>query len=257
MQNRRSEASFFKWKTNESFREFHATNELLYRQLRNAYDHLYQNPNGIAEVNKVKAKMLKVQSNFSKAYERLNDRYVCGEKVSSFQIGDRYRRKTTINSIRHQDRCITVGSEIERHVHDFFRNLYSEEQLHNFDGFPMNRIVPPDSNSNNAMMNEITTTELYFAIKSSASRKSPGSDGIPKEFYQKAFEIIHPQLNMIVNEALQGNIPEAFVEGVIVLCKKKSNDQTIKAYRPISLLNYDYKLAFVKNPQRPFGKSYG
>lgn len=234
--------SFFRWKTNEAFREFHTTNEFLYRQLKNAYEQLYQNPNGIVEVNKIKAKMLNVQSNFSKAYERLNDRFVCGEKVSSFQIGDRYKRKSTINSIRHQDRCITDAVEIETHVHDYFQNLYSVEHLRGSENFPVNRIIPPDSNANAALMDEITTAELFFAIRSSASRKSPGSDGIPKEFYIKAFDIIHPQLNMIINEALQGNIPEKFVEGVIVLCKKKAGDQTIKAYRPISLLNYDYKL---------------
>lgn len=88
----------------------------------------------------------------------------------------------------------------------FFISLYSEEHLHNFDGFPTNRIVPPDSNSNNALMNEITTTELYFAIKSSASRKSSGSDGIPKGFYQKAFEIIHPHCRYTHNNPMFQNM---------------------------------------------------
>lgn len=92
------------------------------------------------------------------------------------------------------------------------------------------------------MMEEITTEEIYFAIKSSASRKSPGSDGVPKEFYLRAFDIIHRQLNLILNEALCGNIPSNFVEGVVVLAKKKTDEDTIKAYRPISLLNFDYKL---------------
>lgn len=234
--------SFFKWKTNEAFREFHAKNELLYRQLRDAYDRMYQNPGGTTTVNKVKAEMLRTQSNFSKAYERLNDRFVSGEKVSSFQIGDRYRRKTNISTIRHQERILTDATDIENHVQNFFKDLYTSEELPGNENFPMNRIIPPDSITNNAMMEAITTTELFFAIKESASRKSPGNDGIPKEFYLKAFDIIHPQLNLIINEALQGNIPEKFVEGVIVLCKKKTDDQTIKAYRPISLLNYDYKL---------------
>lgn len=42
--------SFFKWKTNIAFREFHTANELLYRRLREAYDNLYGNPQGIVEV---------------------------------------------------------------------------------------------------------------------------------------------------------------------------------------------------------------
>ena len=83
---------------------------------------------------------------------------------------------------------------------------------------------------------------IFIALKASSSRKSPGSDGIPVEFYIKTFDIIHRQLNLILNEAVHGNFPPAFVEGVIVLVKKKGNDTTIKGYRPISLLNCDYKL---------------
>ncbi|KAL9694613.1 hypothetical protein quinque_013898 [Culex quinquefasciatus] len=50
------------------------------------------------------------------------------------------------------------------------------------------------------------------------------------------------ELNLILNEALQGQFPDQFLEGVVVLSKKNSNLKTIKGYRPITLLNYDYKL---------------
>lgn len=45
-----------------------------------------------------------------------------------------------------------------------------------------------------------------------------------------------------MNEALRGNFSDKFVAGVIVLVKKKGADQSVKSYRPISLLNSDYKL---------------
>lgn len=179
----------------------------MYRQLKNAYDGLHQNPNGLTRVNQIKAKMLQVQRHFLKAYERLNDRFVCGEKISAFQIGKRYRKRTVINSIQNQERCLTDVYEIENHLHEYFKDLYTAEKLNGGDNFPTNLEIPPDSNTNNAMMDEITTADIFFAIKGSASRKSPGSDGIPKEFYLKAFDIIHPQLNMILNETLRGNIP--------------------------------------------------
>ena len=56
------------------------------------------------------------------------------------------------------------------------------------------------------------------------------------------FDVIHRELNLLLNEALTGNVPAAFVEGIIVLVKKKGGDNTVRSYRPISLLNSDYKL---------------
>ncbi|KAL9694646.1 hypothetical protein quinque_013931 [Culex quinquefasciatus] len=61
-------------------------------------------------------------------------------------------------------------------------------------------------------MEEITTEQLYNIIKTSASRKAPGNDGIPKEFYVRTFHVIHRQLNLVINEALNGNIPQKLVE---------------------------------------------
>lgn len=56
------------------------------------------------------------------------------------------------------------------------------------------------------------------------------------------FNVIHRELNLLLNEALSGNLPPAFVEGIIVLVRKKGGDNTAWSYRPISLLNSDYKL---------------
>ncbi|KAL9698991.1 hypothetical protein quinque_002432 [Culex quinquefasciatus] len=236
--------SFFRWKTNEAFRQFNVANELLYGQLRAAYDNLTNNPAMVPEINRIKGKMLLLQNNFSKAFERLNDKFLGDEKLSTFQLGDRAGRKknSTISSIKHQGRLLEDSAEVEDHIFDYFRQLYSAEDVQLNRDFPSNRLVDPNSEANNRAMEEITTEEIFTAIQTSASRKSPGCDGIPKEFYVKAFNIIHRQLNLILNEALRGGFPEQFLDGVVVLSKKKTNLETIKAYRPITLLNYDYKL---------------
>lgn len=236
--------SFFRWKTNEAFREFNAENELLYIQLRTAYDNLHQTPGMVSEINKIKGRMLLLQNKFSRAFERLNDKLVGGEKMSSFQLGDRTGRKknSTISAIEHQGRLLQDSAEVEQHIFDYFQQLYSVGSVEPNTNFPSNRSVDSASEANIRAMDEITTEEIFTAIKTSASRKSPGPDGIPKEFYEKAFDIIYRQLNLILNEALQGQFPDQFLEGVVVLSKKNSNLKTIKGYRPITLLNYDYKL---------------
>lgn len=236
--------SFFKWKTNMAFRAFHVTNEMWYRKLREAYDILYNNPQGIVEVNKIKGKMLQLQSKFSEAFVRNNDVIIAGEKISSFQLGERLRKKnnSTIKSLKLGNNYLTSSTDIERHVCNYFETLYAAENLPVNTEFPCGSMIPPGCAFNQDSMDDITTEEIFFAIKSSASRKSPGSDGLPKEFYLRAFHIIHRQLNLIINEALRGNIHKKFVDGIIVLSKKKGENETIKGFRPISLLNFDYKI---------------
>uniref|UniRef100_A0A182IEA8 Uncharacterized protein n=1 Tax=Anopheles arabiensis TaxID=7173 RepID=A0A182IEA8_ANOAR len=91
-------------------------------------------------------------------------------------------------------------------------------------------------------MGEITPDDIMDAIKKSASRKSPGPDGIPKEFYFRAYGIIHRELHLILNEALEGGFPRNFVDGVIVLVGKRGSTGAVSCFRPISLLNTDFKL---------------
>lgn len=55
-------------------------------------------------------------------------------------------------------------------------------------------------------------------------------------------DIIHRELNLVLNEALTQQFPPQFVDGVIVLVKKRNSDDTARSYRPISLLNNDYKI---------------
>ncbi|KAL9694657.1 hypothetical protein quinque_013942 [Culex quinquefasciatus] len=122
------------------------------------------------------------------------------------------------------------------------KSLYSAGDVADPDGATTNRAIPSDSVPNAQVMEEITTEQLYNIIKTSASRKAPGNDGIPKEFYVRTFHVIHRQLNLVINEALNGNIPQKLVEGVVVLSHKKGGNNTIKSYRPLTMLNFDYKI---------------
>lgn len=100
-------------------------------------------------------------------------------------------------------------------------------------------MIPDEQEENNNIMRDIDAAEIFTAIKGCSSRKSPGSDGLPKEFYLKTWSIIRAEFVHIINDTLQGNSSKEFHDGVIVLIKKKGRDKTIKGYRPISLLNVD------------------
>lgn len=236
---------FFRWKSKLAFDEFHREHQRLYTLLQRAYDSLPGRPDMIATVNQVKGKMLALQRHSTNMFIRINETHVAGEEMSTFQLGERKRKRTTITQLRDEEGGIIDQSEqIEQNLLRYFTELYSEPQREAGidDEFNCERVIPENDEINDACGNEISTAEILTAIRTSAPRKSPGTDGIPKEFYQRTFDIIHRELNLVMNEVLTGQFPSNFVDGVVVLVKKKDGDGTPRSYRPISLLNVDFKI---------------
>lgn len=238
-------ASFFRWKSKEAYDEFNHAQQSLHEQLQRAYDGYYQNPAMLATINRLKGKILSLQRRFTQAFVKINERIVAGEPLSMFQLGDARRKRTTISRLHTDEGEAINGSQaIHDHALHYFSDLYSEPvaQTQQLGEFQCNQIIPDDDVTNEACMDPITTADIWSAIKSSASKKSPGPDGIPKEFYLRTFDVVHRELNLLLNEALAANFPSKFVEGIVVLVKKKGSGDTVESYRPISLLNFDYKL---------------
>ena len=76
-----------------------------------------------------------------------------------------------------------------------------------------------------------------------AKEKSPGEDGLPKEFYHKFQDILIPELCELYNNiVLSGKQPISQKNAVIKLLYKKGDHRKLKNWRPVSLLNVDYKI---------------
>lgn len=90
----------------------------------------------------------------------------------------------------------------------------------------------------------ITISEVEEAIKSLQSSKSPGPDGYTTEFYKAFHTKLAPILVRVFNEALmKGHLPPTLSEASIILLPKKDKDPLLcSSYRPISLLNVDFKI---------------
>ena len=78
-----------------------------------------------------------------------------------------------------------------------------------------------------------------------ASEKSPGTDGLPSEFYKVFWEEIGESLTSALNFSFEiGQLPISQRRGIIKLIPKKDADPNlIKNWRPLTLLNCDYKIA--------------
>ena len=88
--------------------------------------------------------------------------------------------------------------------------------------------------------------ECANALKDLSNNKTPGTDGLPAEFYRFFWPDIRHDLLASYNYAFQhGTISISQIDrrGIISLILKKSKDKTIlENLRPISLLNVDYKI---------------
>ena len=73
--------------------------------------------------------------------------------------------------------------------------------------------------------------------------KSPESDGVTVEFYQHFWELSSPNLTTSLKHCLNGGeLTPSQREAVINCLYKKVPREEVKNWRPISLLNTDYKI---------------
>ena len=81
-------------------------------------------------------------------------------------------------------------------------------------------------------------------MNSFQNNKTPGDDGFTKEFYETFFDLIGPALLDSLNAGFEcGTLSISQRRGVISLIPKDENNlMTLSNWRPITLLNVDYKI---------------
>ena len=91
---------------------------------------------------------------------------------------------------------------------------------------------------------ELSSEELFSALNSLQTGKSPGSDGLPTDFYIAFWEDLGDVLTLVLNECYRrGSLTDSQRGGLLRLVFKKDDKRLAKNWRPISLLNTDYKPA--------------
>ena len=90
----------------------------------------------------------------------------------------------------------------------------------------------------------ITLTDIFNALNSMQANKSPGNDGLTKEFHVAFFDLLGPKLLNSFKFAFNlEELSSSQKQAVITLIEKKGRDKRyLKNWRPISLLNVDTKL---------------
>lgn len=91
---------------------------------------------------------------------------------------------------------------------------------------------------------DLTLEEIVNSIDSMEYRSSPGSDGLPYEFYKTFKDELAPVLLELFNDIGNDRAPPpaSHRQALTTLIFKKGGREEMKNYRPISLIQTDYKI---------------
>ena len=143
---------------------------------------------------------------------------------------------------------VTDPAKISKTFSDYYTNLYASETCTQDweEPNPLDNLEYPQVGENliNGLGAPLTVLEVSEAIKSLQSGKSPGPDGYTTEFFKTFSDALAPILVRVYNDAFsKGRLPPSLSEASITLLLKKDKDPLLcSSYRPISLLNVDFKI---------------
>ena len=127
---------------------------------------------------------------------------------------------------------------LEKTLQTFYKTLYTSHE----------NTIPPDNdffqleNDNFLDYNDsacceglLTEKECLEALKDMASEKTPGTNGLPAEFYKTFWDVLSPILITAFNYTQRRRI-------IKLMPKKDADPHFIKKWRPLIFLNCDYQI---------------
>ena len=170
-----------------------------------------------------------------------------GEKSSKyFHDLERTKAKSkTWECILDKDKKLIFGTKnIQKRQVEFYKELFTSESVNDDHSFFLGqggKQLPPSARDDLEI--ELSNEEVLSAIKKMAINKSPGQDGITIEFYKSYWNLIGNDLCDVFRYGLKhGEIAYSQYLAIISLLYKKGPRENIRNWRPISLLNVDYKI---------------
>ena len=172
-----------------------------------------------------------------------------GEKNTKyfFNLEKRNYNKKNIQKLQNNDQLISDPTEILNLEREFYENLYTSHKVEEKDIEEVFLNLPmPKLNEEHANLCEgfVSEKECFEAIQTIPCDKTPGCDGLPMNFYKVFWEDIKALLRKAFNLCfVNGELSTLMKRGVITLLPKKDKDKLhLKNWRPITLLNNDYKI---------------
>lgn len=204
-------------------------------------ERFYQIKAEIDEYEKEKSEGAKVRSRAQYALE--------GERSTKFflNLEKKKQKKSHITELENEKGVkVTDFVDIIGGVEAFYKNLYKKQGVEQecVDEVLNTLSATLNEEEKNMHEHEISIEEIKEAIKQTKPNKSPGSDGLTHEFYKTFIDILAPILWKLYRSMEEKKeMPESMGLGIItILYKNRGSPLKLENYRPLSLLNTEYKI---------------
>uniref|UniRef100_A0A670J5I8 Reverse transcriptase domain-containing protein n=1 Tax=Podarcis muralis TaxID=64176 RepID=A0A670J5I8_PODMU len=184
----------------------------------------------------------KIKQMRQRSFESANK---CG-KLLAWQLKKR-QKLNYVTNLEVEGENIQKPGEIRKCFQKYFKKLYTQgpEEVSEMERFLKLNGLPELSQEKRSILNcKITQQEIEDAIQNMQLGKSPGPDGLTSKYYKILKDYLTFPLMEVCNQIMGGGrAPETWKEAFITLIPKVETEKTqLRNYRPISLLNVDYKI---------------
>jgi len=184
------------------------------------------------------------------AYIRSRKRWLEEGELNSayfFKLEKRNFTLSTIEKLCVDGKVVKDPKDIANFSANFYKNLYSSkctEETSTLFLDSVNNVKAISESDRLCCDRAVTHEEVISAIKSLKNNKSPGCDGLTAELYKLFADELSPFLTSVFKESIDKEaLPPTLTQGIITLIPKPKKDLTyLDNWRPITLLNNDYKI---------------
>ena len=190
-------------------------------------------------MKKYMGSVIRSRVQFVESYEKPNRFFLRTEKKNA--------KNRIITEIQQNNVTLKDPHQIMTACRDFYADLYTEEPV---DQEAINAFlydvnlpkVPPDLVE--SCEGPLSFEEAKEAISLMKNNKTPGSDGLPAEFYKQFFPLFGRDFINMINLCYlwESLTPSQRLSLITLLCKNREFHCLLNYWRPISLLNVDYKI---------------
>ena len=200
------------------------------------------------KISKLQSEIIKTKNHTGHEYYK--NKHIMEDEYISLYLKHKVGRlkENCISKLSDQDgRETTNMTDMLQITQEFYANLYKSQNPadQDIEDFLDSTNLPqiPEGNLE-TLKSFLSLEEVSSALNRMNKNKAPGPDGLPTEFYLKFWNIIGQDITEVFqNIWLSGEIKSSFNQSVIQLIYKGKGEMSkLENYRPISLMNADYKM---------------
>ncbi|CAI5975289.1 unnamed protein product [Closterium sp. NIES-65] len=150
---------------------------------------------------------------------------------------------TQISELQTPSGVVLDSQGIFRAASDFFADIFGKDRSQLEENWKPEKGKKLTDWEAAELAQDWTEEEVKKAFSAMAANKSPGKDGLPKELFEAHWDLLGKGFMALAKDFASSAVLSTEVkEAVTILLHKKGDKDQLNNYRPITLLNFTYKV---------------